>query len=172
MTSTRKMRRILRLYAKKYGFDLNDSELEFWIGREYISDRMVIQRWAPKLISIEWCYDVYGEWVGSPRLIFFTDGMVWEPIEYIGANMAPRVCALLSKDLDRIIAVNPETQAWIERRVEEGNTKLLYGGWYEKGQRVEADHELVPRQPEVLTPPSMHVFVFQQFKRVRLGRSK
>lgn len=162
MKACRKMKELVTQIVTKHGVDLDDPDLELWFEIEGCNP-LVIQRWGPTLLSVETCYARDDERVGNPRVIFFTGQDGWEPVELVGYQGIPLVCAVLDERHSQITAVNTHAQGAITRVIEALASKYENQGWLAEGQRIEPEPTLTPQMPTVLEPPDLRTFLQRQF---------
>lgn len=127
-----RMQQIITAIAAKHSLDLAADEAHLRLTMPGY-DRLVIEKIAPKQISVAHYFEQNGDAVADPDIVFFMDDTGWIPIEITQVFGYQRV-AFLRADGERIIAALPGDQVAVAVFADDWAENLKLQKWLDDGE--------------------------------------
>lgn len=141
MKTCPKMREIIGKLCEQHGIDLNQVRATIRLDMEGF-DRLCIERVASNAVSVAHYFEMHGDLVAEPRIIFFIDEWgEWIPVEITQSMTGWERVAEFSDDGDKILRYQKERQADIGSFAEVWAQNIVDQGWFEFGQRHSYDQQ-------------------------------
>lgn len=147
MQTCPKMREIIGKLCEKHGIDLTKERANIRLDMEGF-DRLCIERIASNAVSVAHYFEMNGDLVAEPDIVFFIDEWgEWIPIEITQSMTGWERVAEFSEDGDKILRYQKDRQGDIASFAEDWAQNIVDQGWLEFGQRHIYNHQLLDDLP-------------------------
>lgn len=137
MKTCPKMREIVGKLCEKHGIDLNQVRATIRLNLPGF-DRLCIERIASNAVSVAHYFEMNGDLVPEPDIVFFVDEWgEWLPIEITQSMTGWTRVVEFNEDGDKIMRYRPDEQADIASFAETWAQNLIDQGWLTEGERHE-----------------------------------
>jgi len=141
------MKQVIGQLCAKHGIDLTRQRDHIRLDMEGF-DRLCIEVIAPSAISVAHYFEMNGDLVAEPDIVFFVDvAGEWIPIEITQSMTGWKRVAEFSEDGTKIVRYRQREQADIASFAEDWAQNIADQGWLESGQRHVYKHELQDDEP-------------------------
>jgi hypothetical protein len=135
MRTSNKMAKVITQIAKKHGLDLAASEAHLRLEMPGY-DRLVIEKIGRNLVSVAHYYEINGDLVAEPDVVFFIGKGHWIPIEITQSLTGYSRYGLLTEDGSDLEAISRKGVEDLTDFTEMWATNLEDQGWLEAGERT------------------------------------
>ena len=134
MKTSPTMQRIITQLAEKHGVDLGQVEAHVRLHLPGY-ERLTIENIGRHQVSVAHYFEMNGDLVPDPDVVFFTGGGVWAPIEITYSFGLYRRYATLNEDATQLQVMDAANQADLANFTELWAQNLIDQGWLLHGQR-------------------------------------
>jgi hypothetical protein len=134
MKASPKMQALMAQLAKQHGVDFSQVGAHLRLALPGY-DRLVIEAIGGQRVSVAHYFELNGDLVADPDVVFFTGDGRWLPIEITQALGGYRLYAELANDGQQLECLDPRGQADLAAFAEFWAQNLRDQGWLAHGQR-------------------------------------
>jgi hypothetical protein len=150
MTTSKKMQEVVTELVRKHGLDLTAPEIRLRLEMEGF-DRLVIEKFADRLIRVAHYYEQRGDLIADPEILFYTNDSGWIPIEITQVLAGHRIYATLSSDRRSVALADPHRQADLAGFADLWAEAIELQGWLEHGKKWDPCDPTKAQAPDLET---------------------
>lgn len=133
MKTSPKIQRVIEQLTKQHGLALSQVEAHLRLQMPGF-DRLVIENIGSQCVSVAHYFELNGDLVADPDVVFFTGYGAWVPIEITQVPAIYRRYAVLDEAGQTIVRLNSRGQADLAAFTEQWAQNLLAQGWLQRGR--------------------------------------